>query len=92
MRANSDRGYTLTSPSMVIIAAGSGGNGSVTLTAPVSAVSGTDVTLTIEAENAAATDSNYAVLRFSVAAKVRETLLYCSWMWNKRKQVKMNGG
>ncbi|XP_038569813.1 von Willebrand factor A domain-containing protein 7 [Micropterus salmoides] len=72
VRANSDRGYTLTSPSMVIIAAGSGGNGSVTLTAPVSAVSGTDVTLTIEAENAAATDSNYTVLRFSVAAKVTD--------------------
>lgn len=30
------------------------------------------MTLTIEAENAAASDVNYAVLRFSVAAKVRE--------------------
>lgn len=72
MRANNDRSYTLTSPSSVTIAAGSGGkaNGTVTLTAPASAASGTDVTLTIEAENAAATDINYAVLRLSVAAKV----------------------
>lgn len=39
---------------------------------PARAASGTDVTLTIVAKNAAATDMNYAVLRFSVAAKVRE--------------------
>lgn len=73
MRANNDRSYTLTSPSDVTIASGSGGkaNGTVTLTVPASAASGTDVTLTIEAENAAATDINYAVLRLSVAAKVR---------------------
>ncbi|XP_028444696.1 von Willebrand factor A domain-containing protein 7 [Perca flavescens] len=74
VRANNDRSYTLTSPSRVTIAAGSGGkaNGTVTLTAPASAASGTDVTLTIEAENAAATDINYAVLRLSVAAKVTD--------------------
>lgn len=53
---------------------GSGGkaNGTATLTVPTTAATGTDVTLTIEAENAAAGDMNYVVLRFSVAAKVRE--------------------
>ena len=74
MRANNDRSYASTSPSTVTVAAGSGGkaNGTVTLTVPANAVSGTDVTLTIEAEDAAVSDLNYAILRFSVAAKVRE--------------------
>ncbi|XP_049427227.1 von Willebrand factor A domain-containing protein 7 [Epinephelus fuscoguttatus] len=74
VRANNDRSYDLTSPSTVTISAGSGGkaNGTVTLTAPASAASGTDVTLTIEAEDAATTDINYAVLRLSVAAKVKD--------------------
>lgn len=73
VRANNDRSYSSTSPSTITIAADSGGkaNGTVTLTVPASASSGTQVTLTIEAENTAATDINYAVLRFSVAAKVR---------------------
>lgn len=72
VRATNDRGYTSSSPSSVTIGAGSGGaaNGTVTLTVPASAASGTDVTLIIEAQNAG-TDINYAVLRFSVAAKVR---------------------
>ncbi|KAE8300745.1 von Willebrand factor A domain-containing protein 7 Protein G7c Precursor [Larimichthys crocea] len=71
VRANNDRSYSSTSPSTITIAADSGGkaNGTVTLTVPASASSGTQVTLTIEAENTAATDINYAVLRFSVAAK-----------------------
>ncbi|XP_034450362.1 von Willebrand factor A domain-containing protein 7-like isoform X1 [Hippoglossus hippoglossus] len=75
VRANNDRSYTSSSPSTVTAAAGSGGaaNGTVTLTVPGSAVSGTDVTLTIEAENAAASDVNYAVLRLSVVAKVTDT-------------------
>lgn len=65
VRATNDRSYASSSPSSVTI-----GAGSVTLTVPASAASGTDVTLIIEAQNAA-TDINYAVLRFSVAAKVR---------------------
>ncbi|XP_010739438.3 von Willebrand factor A domain-containing protein 7 [Larimichthys crocea] len=74
VRANNDRSYSSTSPSTITIAADSGGkaNGTVTLTVPASASSGTQVTLTIEAENTAATDINYAVLRFSVAAKVTD--------------------
>ncbi|TMS23924.1 von Willebrand factor A domain-containing protein 7 [Larimichthys crocea] len=74
VRANNDRSYSSTSPSTITIAADSGGkaNGTVTLTVPASASSGTQVTLTIEAENTAATDINYAVLRFSVSAKVTD--------------------
>ncbi|XP_051241569.1 von Willebrand factor A domain-containing protein 7 [Dicentrarchus labrax] len=73
VRANDDRNFIPSSPSTVAIAAGTGGkaNGTVTLTAPASAASGTDVTVTIEVENAA-TDINYAVLRFSVVAKVTD--------------------
>ncbi|KAM8880382.1 von Willebrand factor A domain-containing protein 7 [Spinachia spinachia] len=71
VRANNDRGYSLTAPSTVTIAAGKA-NGTVTLTAPASAASGTDVTLTIEAENTAANDINYTVLRLSVVAKVTD--------------------
>ncbi|KAK2815937.1 hypothetical protein Q5P01_026404 [Channa striata] len=74
VRANNDRSYSSSSPRTVAIAAGSGGTakGTVTLSVPASAASGTDVTLIIEAENEAATDANYAVLRFSVAAKVTD--------------------
>ncbi|KAG8014446.1 von Willebrand factor A domain-containing protein 7 [Nibea albiflora] len=74
VRANNDRSYSSTAPSTITIAADSGGkaNGTVTVTVPASASSGTQVTLTIEAENTAATDINYAVLRFSVAAKVTD--------------------
>ncbi|XP_058496576.1 von Willebrand factor A domain-containing protein 7-like [Solea solea] len=74
LRANNDRSYASTSPSTVTVAAGSGGtaNGTVTLTVPSSAASGTGVTLTIEAENVADGDINYAVVRFSVTAKVTD--------------------
>ncbi|XP_029027532.1 von Willebrand factor A domain-containing protein 7-like [Betta splendens] len=74
VRANNDRSYASTSPGTVMIEAASGtrgtANGTITLTVPETAASGTDVTLTIEVEDEAATDINYSVLRFSVAAKV----------------------
>ncbi|CAB1435590.1 unnamed protein product [Pleuronectes platessa] len=76
VRATNDHSYPSSSPSTVTAEAGSGGtaNGTGTLTVPGSAVSGTDVTLTIVAENAAAGDFNYAVLRFSVVSKGNGTL------------------
>ncbi len=49
---------------------GGSAQGTVSLTPPVNMVSGTDVTLTIEAEGPGGTDSNYAVLRLSVLSKV----------------------
>ncbi|XP_077936646.1 von Willebrand factor A domain-containing protein 7 isoform X1 [Gasterosteus aculeatus] len=71
VQVNNDRGYSLTAPDTVTIAAGKA-NGTVTLTAPASAVSGTDVTLTIQAENTAANDINFTVLRLSIVAKVTD--------------------
>lgn len=55
------------------IGAGDGGqaNGTVTLATPADAASGTDVSLTIVAENADGTEINNVVLRFSIATKVR---------------------
>ncbi|XP_061889584.1 von Willebrand factor A domain-containing protein 7-like [Entelurus aequoreus] len=66
--ATNDRGFSLASPSSVTTGADSGGiaSGTVTLIAPADALSGTDVTLTIAAEDAAAVNSNNVVLRFSV--------------------------
>ncbi|XP_077427685.1 von Willebrand factor A domain-containing protein 7-like [Vanacampus margaritifer] len=74
VRATNDHGYNSTSPTSVNIQTHSGGkaNSTVTLTAPDSAASGTDVALTIEVEDAAATDINYVVLRVSVTAKVTD--------------------
>ncbi|XP_061535718.1 von Willebrand factor A domain-containing protein 7-like [Phycodurus eques] len=74
VRATNDRSFDSTSPSSVTIETDGGGraNGTVTLTAPATAASGMDVTLTIEADDAAATDINYVVLRFSVAAEVTD--------------------
>ncbi|XP_074521568.1 von Willebrand factor A domain-containing protein 7 [Halichoeres trimaculatus] len=74
VRANNDRSYNSTSPRSVTTAEGSGGkaNGTVTLSIPENSSSGTGVTLTIEAENADATDVNYAVIRLSVTAKVTD--------------------
>ncbi len=49
---------------------GGSAHGTVSLTPPGNTVSGTDVTLTIEAEGPGGSDSNYAVLRLSVLSKV----------------------
>lgn len=71
VRATNDRGFTSSFPASVSIVTGEGAaNGTVTLTAPSSTPSGTDVTLTIEAESAGAADLNYAILRLSVVSKV----------------------
>ncbi|XP_061736385.1 von Willebrand factor A domain-containing protein 7-like isoform X1 [Nerophis ophidion] len=66
--ATNDRGFPLTSPSTVTIGADSGGiaNGTVTLGTSKDALSGSDVTLTIAAGDAAAINSNDVVLRFPV--------------------------
>lgn len=50
---------------------GGSAQGTVSLTPPGNTVSGTDVTLTIEAEGPGGSDSNYAVLRLSVLSKVK---------------------
>ncbi|KAM6971809.1 von Willebrand factor A domain-containing protein 7-like [Aplochiton taeniatus] len=71
VRATNDRGFNASSPSSVSVAASGGGAvGTVTLDVPSGAASGSDVTLTIEAQDSAAADYNYAVLRLAVVATV----------------------
>uniref|UniRef100_UPI001EAE9DBE uncharacterized protein LOC124028954 n=1 Tax=Oncorhynchus gorbuscha TaxID=8017 RepID=UPI001EAE9DBE len=73
VRATNDRGFTSSFPASVSIVTGEGvANGTVTLTAPASTPSGTDVTLTIEAESAGAADLNYVILRLSVVSKMTD--------------------
>lgn len=65
IRATNNRGFDSTYPSSLIIESGNSTNGTVTLSAPLNTPSGSDVTLTIEAETPKG-DSNYVVQRFSV--------------------------
>ncbi|XP_031664335.1 von Willebrand factor A domain-containing protein 7 isoform X2 [Oncorhynchus kisutch] len=72
IRATNDRGFPSSSPTDLTLVTGVSANGTVTLTAPANTVSGTDVTLTIEAESPGATDTNYAVLRLTVVSPVTD--------------------
>ncbi|PWA19365.1 hypothetical protein CCH79_00018337, partial [Gambusia affinis] len=74
IQASNDRDFAMVQTPSVTIGAGDGGQASdmVVLIAPASAASGTDVSLTIVAENADGTEMNYVVLRFSVAIKVTD--------------------
>ena len=68
VRVNNDQGYTSSEPATVTLRNGRTANGMVELTVPGTAVSGSIVTLTVEAAKDA--DVNYAVLRLAVTAKV----------------------
>ena len=70
IRATNDRGFTSTFPSSLVLDTGGSANGTVNLTAPVTTTSGTDVTLTIEAESPGGADTNYLVLRLAVLKTV----------------------
>ncbi|KAL7877148.1 hypothetical protein SRHO_G00037910 [Serrasalmus rhombeus] len=73
IRVSNDRSFTMTNvPSSLTLARGGSANGTVTLAAPRNTTSGSDVTLTIEAEAPGGADSNYAVLRLSVVALVTD--------------------
>ncbi|KAM6986816.1 von Willebrand factor A domain-containing protein 7-like [Aplochiton taeniatus] len=72
IRATNDRGFSSYSPTSLLLVSGGVASGTVTLTAPSDTVSGSDVTLTIEAEAPGATDTNYAVLRLSVFTPVTD--------------------
>lgn len=72
IRARNDRGFSSTAPSSVTLIVGGRAEGTVTLTAPSDTPSGTDVTLTIEAEAPGASDSNYAALRLAVVTDVSD--------------------
>ncbi|XP_056135621.1 von Willebrand factor A domain-containing protein 7-like [Lampris incognitus] len=71
IQATNDQNYGSTMPTTVSIAEGKA-NGTITLTAPSTAASGTVVTLTIEAKNQAGGDSNYAIRRLFVDSKVKD--------------------
>lgn len=70
IRARTDRSFTVSVPNTLNVEDGGSAQGTVTLTAPPNTESGTDVTLTIEAEAPGATDSNYVTLRLTVMSEV----------------------
>ena len=66
IRATNNRQFDSTSPASLFLESGKSTNGTVTVSAPLNTPSGTDVTVTIEAEDPEAADTNYIMLRFSV--------------------------
>ncbi|XP_070700001.1 von Willebrand factor A domain-containing protein 7-like [Pempheris klunzingeri] len=72
IRATNNRGFQSTSPANLFLDTGNSANGTVTLSAPLNTPSGTDVTLTIEAEAPGAQDTNYVMLRFSIVNTVTD--------------------
>ncbi|XP_016099011.1 von Willebrand factor A domain-containing protein 7 [Sinocyclocheilus grahami] len=67
IRARNDQGFSVSFPRFLILETGGSAQGSVTLTAPSNTESGTDVTLTIEAEAPGSTDLNYVTLQLTVS-------------------------
>ncbi|XP_051993819.1 von Willebrand factor A domain-containing protein 7 [Xyrauchen texanus] len=72
IRASNDKSIPMNFPEMLTLVSGGSAQGTVSLTPPANTVSGTDVTLTIEAEGVGGSDSNYAVFRLSVLSKVTD--------------------
>lgn len=72
IRARNDKNIPMTHPSTLSLVSGGSAQGTVSLTPSGNTVSGTDVTLTIEAEGPGGSDSNYAVLRLSVLSQVTD--------------------
>ncbi len=70
IRARTDRSFSLSFPRSLDTGTEGSAQGIVTLTAPSNTESGTDVTLTIEAEDPESSDSNYVAVRFTVMNKV----------------------
>ena len=68
IQATNDQGFPLSFPPTLLLSTGIRANGTVNITAPASTASGTDVTLTIEAN--APGDTNYVVLRLTVLVPV----------------------
>ncbi|XP_073699338.1 von Willebrand factor A domain-containing protein 7-like [Garra rufa] len=68
IRARTDRSFSVSFPSFLNTGTEGSAQGKVTLTAPSDKESGTDVTLTIEAEDPESGDSNYVAVRFLTKA------------------------
>ncbi|XP_028832618.1 von Willebrand factor A domain-containing protein 7-like isoform X2 [Denticeps clupeoides] len=72
IRASNDRNFEMKSSSSITSTGSGMADGLVDINVPANTPSGTDVTLTIEAEVTGTTDSNFAVLRLSVVKNVTE--------------------
>ncbi|XP_073698506.1 von Willebrand factor A domain-containing protein 7-like [Garra rufa] len=72
IRARTDRSFNVSFPSSLDTGTEGSAEGTVTLTAPSDTESGTDVTLTIEAEDPGSGDSNYVAVWFTVMTKVTD--------------------
>lgn len=70
IQATNSQSFDSTFPTTLFLESGNSTNGTVTLSAPLNTQSGTDVTLTIEAEAPGGADTNYIVLRFTVVNPV----------------------
>ncbi|TRY95912.1 hypothetical protein DNTS_021432 [Danionella cerebrum] len=67
IRALNDQGFSVSVLDPVLVLTGGSAQGSITLTTPSDTESGTDITLTIEAEAPGSTDLNYATLKITVS-------------------------
>uniref|UniRef100_A0A8D3BD82 von Willebrand factor A domain-containing protein 7-like n=1 Tax=Scophthalmus maximus TaxID=52904 RepID=A0A8D3BD82_SCOMX len=72
IRATNNQRFDTASPTQLFLEPGNSTGGTVNLTAPLNTPSGTDVTLTIEAEAPGGADTNYVVLRISVLNTVTD--------------------
>ena len=63
---NNQQSFNSVSPTSLILVSGNSTDGTVNITAPLNTPSGTDFSLTIEAEAPGGADTNYVMLRFSV--------------------------
>ncbi|XP_033995611.1 LOW QUALITY PROTEIN: von Willebrand factor A domain-containing protein 7-like [Trematomus bernacchii] len=72
IQATNDQNFDSSFSSSLIVETGSTANGAVNITAPSNTPSGTDVTLTIEAEAPGGAGANYVVLRFTVLTPVTD--------------------
>ncbi|XP_065121412.1 von Willebrand factor A domain-containing protein 7-like [Paramisgurnus dabryanus] len=80
IRAMNDKDYIMKHTSKLNLVSGGSAVGIVSLSPPADTVSGTDVTLIIEAEGPGGIDYNYAVLRLSVVSEVTDfTPPQCKW-------------
>ncbi|KAM7418548.1 hypothetical protein PAMA_015926 [Pampus argenteus] len=70
--SRNDREFPMSYPKSLDLTTGQYTNANLTITPPANTSSGTDVTLTLEAQSSSGIDSNYAVLRFSVVTKITD--------------------
>ncbi|XP_070684398.1 von Willebrand factor A domain-containing protein 7-like [Pempheris klunzingeri] len=70
--ARNDRDFPMSYQNSLTLTTGEYANATLTISPPADTLSGTDVTLTMEAKSSSGVDSNYVVLRFSVVTKITD--------------------